>query len=456
VTQLVLSCPGGEPRLSMALTSIGSWQLIVLPCLFLLIYAFYVAFEAGVAALDDHALEEKAEQGSYAAKLLVKETQLPGRFIGRVHAAKIVYLSLYAVFSILGLVRLLTLLSGLTATIRVLIVIVLSLVIFLLAYVLGDLLAKQQGRAKAETVSYFGVHIYRVLTLPILPLSTLGIFCGMVLERLFKLENMEIVAAVTEEDLRMMLSASKEAGHIEEQDQDLIENIFDFDDKTAEEIMTHRTDISAFSTTETYGEIMRVITKDQYTRYPVYDESIDNVVGIVHVKDILSWIYRQEGQEFELEKLMRKPVFTPESRNLRDLFQEMQHNRLQMVVVIDEYGGTAGLLTLEDIVEEIVGDIEDEYDEEQKAITRLSSDSWLLQGTVELEDVEEACQIVLPTEEYDTVAGMIIGHLDRIPEDGENPEVIVNSGKFRVEAVQDNRITSVHLTILPEKNLPPE
>ena len=138
------------------------------------------------------------------------------------------------------------------------------------------------------------------------------------------------------------------------------------------------------------------------------------------------------------------------------MFQEMQHSRAQMTVVIDEYGGTAGLVTLEDIVEEIVGEIEDEYDEEEIAIVRLTEDSWRLHGTAELEDVEEACQLVLPKEDFDTVAGMIIGHLDRIPEEGENPEIVVNRGRFRVESVQDNRITLVHLQILPENSLPAE
>jgi putative hemolysin len=457
VAEAVLSGPGGEPRLPAALIFSGSWQLIVLPCLFLIIYAFFAAFEAGVAALDDHALEEKAESGSLSGKLLLKETKMPGRFIGRIHAARIVYLALYAIVTTDGILRgLLPQLSAFPGVGRFLLVSSLMVLSFLLLYVLGDLLAKQQGRSKAETVSYRGIYLYRILILPILPLSTLGVVVGSALSKLFKLDDMEIVAAATEEDLRMMLSASKEAGHIEEQDRDLIENIFDFDEKNAADIMTHRTDISAFAVTDTYDQVMELITDDQYTRYPVYDDSIDNIVGFVHVKDILSWIYEHKDETFNLTQLMRKPSFTPESRNLRDLFQEMQHSRAQMAVVIDEYGGTAGLVTLEDIVEEIVGEIEDEYDEEEIPIVRLTENSWMLQGTTELEDVEEACGLVLPKEDFDTVAGMIIGHLDRIPEEGENPEIVVNRGKFRVESVQDNRITVVHLKVMPEKTLPAE
>jgi putative hemolysin len=446
VAEAVLSDPGGEPRLPTALILPGSWQLIVLPCLFLIIYAFYAAFEAGVAALDDHALEEKAESGSLSGKLLLKETKMPGRFISRIRAARIVYLALYAIVIADGVLKgLLPRLSAFPGAVRFLLVLALLVLAFLLLYVLGDLLAKQQGRSRAEAISYRGIYLYRILTLPILPLSMLGTVVGSALSKLFKLENMEVVAAATEEDLRMMLSASKEAGHIEEQDKDLIENIFDFDDKNVAEIMTHRTDISAFSVTDTYDQVMELVTNDQYTRYPVYDDSIDNIVGFVHVKDILNWLYEKKDEEFDLTQLMRKPSFTPETRNLRDLFQEMQHSRAQMVVVIDEYGGTAGLVTLEDIVEEIVGEIEDEYDEEEIAIVRLTEDSWMLHGTAELEDVEEACQLVLPKEDFDTVAGMIIGHLDRIPEEGENPEIVVNGGRFRVESVQDNRITLVHL-----------
>lgn len=455
MTELALADSGGNPRLSMTLFLENGWQFLLLAGLFLLIYAFYAAFEAAVIALNDHELEEKAESGSLAARMLVRETGLPGRFVGRIHAARIVYLSLFAISSAYGIFNyLLPSISHLTGALRFLIVAVLVILSFFFIYVISDSFAKQQGRVKAEAVSYRGVYFYKIITLPVLPLSKLGIFFGSKLAHLFKLENMEAVTAATEEDLRMILSASKDAGHIMERDQDLIENIFDFDNKNAGEIMTHRTNLSAFNVTDSFEEVMAKVREDQYTRYPVYSETIDNIVGVVHSKDILRWLYEENGNDFKVEKLMRKPIFTPESRIIKDLFQEMQQNRIQMAVVIDEYGGTAGVVTLEDIVEEIVGEIEDEYDEQDISIVRIGDDEWQLDGSVELEEVEDACQIVLPKDDYDTVAGMIIAHLDRIPEEGENLEITINRGKFRVVEVQDNRIKLVHLQVLPEKKPP--
>ncbi|HZW97439.1 MAG TPA: hemolysin family protein [Bacillota bacterium] len=439
----------------MAVFFENGWQYLLLACLFFLIYAFYAAFEAAVMALDDHELEEKAAGGSLAARMLVRETGLAGRFIGRIYAARLVYLSLFVAAAVYGIFDyLLPSISGLSGAVHFLIVAALGALSFFLLYVFSDTFAKQRGRVKAEAVSYRGVYFYKIFTMPILPLYALGVFLGSKLAHLFKLENMEAVIAATEEDLRMILSASKDAGHIMEQDQDLIENIFDFDNKSAGEIMTHRTNISAFNVTDSFENVMELVGNDQYTRYPVFDETIDNIVGIIHTKDILRWLYEENGNSFSIENLMRKPIFTPESRIIKDLFHEMQQDRIQMAVVIDEYGGTAGIVTLEDIVEEIVGEIEDEYDEEEKTIIRLSEDEWQLDGGVELEDVEEACQIVLPKEDYDTVAGMIIAHLDRIPEEGERVEIIINRGKFRVEEVQDNRIRLVHLQVLPDENGP--
>ncbi|HHU06893.1 MAG TPA: HlyC/CorC family transporter [Clostridiaceae bacterium] len=452
MTELALADSGGNPRLSLTLFFDNGWQFLLLACLFLLIYAFYAAFEAAVIALDDHELEERAEGGSLSARILVRETRLAGRFISRIHAARIIYLSLSAAAATHGIFNyLLPSISNPSAALRFLIVAALVILFFFLVYVFCDSFAKQQGRAKSKAISYSGVYFYKIITLPVLPFSTLGLFLGSKLAQLFRLENMEAVIAATEEDLRMILNASKDAGHIMEQDQDLIENIFEFDNKSAGEIMTHRTNISAFNVTDSLEDVMKTVGEDQYTRYPVYDETIDNIVGIIHTKDILKWLYEEEDKGFSIESLLRKPVFTPESRIIKDLFQEMQQNRIQMAIVIDEYGGTAGIVTLEDIVEEIVGEIADEYDEEEKSIIRLSEDEWQLDGGVELEDIEDACQIVLPKEDYDTVAGMIIAHLDRIPEEGEKIEIVINRGKFRVEKVQDNRISLVHLQVLPDE-----
>lgn len=452
MTALSLLRPGWIPLLSQILLLRQGWQIILSACLFYLLYVFFSFLATVSLTVDEQSLAEKAENGSLSARLLLREMADSSRFADKIAAGQTFYLSIFAYLALSWLfARLLPYMSSWAEPLRIILAVIILLLIFFFAYLPSSTFSRQIGGDKAKESICKLIFPYKLLILPVLPISTAGAFLGRVLAKIFKLGSPKKIVAATEEDLRLMLSASKEAGHIQEQDQDLIENIFEFDNKSVGEIMTHRTNISAFPVTEGLENVMARIDDDQYTRYPVFEDSIDNIVGIVHVKDILSWLYEREDQEFKLAELMRIPQYTPESRIIRDLFQEMQQNRVQMAVVIDEYGGTAGIVTLEDIVEEIVGEIEDEYDEEEKSIIRVQDNEWLLDGAVELDLVADCCQIELPTEDYDTVAGMIIAYLDRIPEEGEKPEVAVNGARFIVEEVHDKRIARVRLLLAEEE-----
>jgi len=249
---------------------------------------------------------------------------------------------------------------------------------------------------------------------------------------------------VTENEVRLMVDAVAESGTIDESEMAMIHNVFKFDDKTAEDIATHRTDIEAISSDASEEDVMSITSEVKYSRLPVYEDSIDNIVGILHIKDLLKYILKKGRGEFQLKVIMRKPYFVPLSKKLDELFEEMQKNKQHMAIVVDEYGGTIGLVTMEDIIEEIMGNIWDEYDEEEGPdIQEIDINTYRMNGTANLDDVAEVLGVNLPEDDYDTLGGFIIGQLGRIPAEEEQPEIEFNGLVFKVKRMDEKRIDSV-------------
>ena len=197
-----------------------------------------------------------------------------------------------------------------------------------------------------------------------------------------------------------------------------------------------------------FAEVLDVVRNEQYSRFPVINESIDDIVGILHTKDLLS--YFDKAESFAMNDVMRQPFFTPESRNIKALFADMKQNRVQMAIVIDEYGGTAGLVTFEDLLEQLVGSIEDEYDNERRLILQVASDAWVIDGSTDLETVGELVDVVFP-DEYETLSGFVVDALDRIPDENERPECVYQNLRFKVLAMEDNRIHRLKVTKLAKE-----
>lgn len=276
----------------------------------------------------------------------------------------------------------------------------------------------------------------------------------------WKLQKMQEEAQkneVTEEDIRQMVDAGGDIGTIDETEKEMINNIFELGNISAGEIATHRTNIVAIPLNASVEEITNVITEEKYSRIVVYDENIDNIVGVFHVKDMVKYILedvkRMEDANFHIEDILMKPYFIPFSKKVDELFQEMQREKIHMAIVIDEYGGTAGIVTMEDLIEEIVGNIFDEYDiEEEEDICPIGEDAYRISGTTDLQDVEEQLEITFEeAEDYDTLGGYLIGQMGRIPEDDEQPEVAVGGWLFRVENIEEKRIEKVIATRLPQE-----
>lgn len=262
---------------------------------------------------------------------------------------------------------------------------------------------------------------------------------------------------VTEEDIKTMVNEGHEQGVLETREAKMISNIFELDEKEAGDVMTHRKHIVALPGDMALSEAARfVLQEGNNTRYPVYGEDLDDIIGTIHMRDVLVHAEDPREAQMELSKVpgvLREAQFIPETRNLDSLFKEMQSQKIHMEIVIDEYGQTAGLVTMEDILEEIVGSIMDEYDVEEKFIVRQESGELVMSGMTPLREAQEALGIELPEEDldnYDTVNGLLISRLDRIPQEEEKPEVIYQGVRFSVIKVENKMIHTVRAEKLQE------
>ena len=265
----------------------------------------------------------------------------------------------------------------------------------------------------------------------------------------------DVTEDVTEGEIRQMIDEGRENGNIEESETDMIHGIFEFDDRTVGEILTHRTDVTAVELSSTLPEILEIAVENGYSRIPVYKETLDNVVGILYVKDLLEFI-EKDHEDFDLSKYMREPLCVPETNSLKDLFERFKSERIQMAIVIDEYGGTLGIATMEDLIESIMGSIADEYDDEEEQetesqIKKISDTEYLVAGLCLVSEIEEALGISIRNdEECETIGGLAVSLIGMIPSDGEHPEACLENLHFKVISVAEHRVEKLQLTLLVE------
>ncbi|CCV64416.1 Membrane-anchored CBS-domain containing protein [Alteracholeplasma palmae J233] len=327
------------------------------------------------------------------------------------------------------------------------------LVMLVLTYfqvVFGEIVPKRLAMRAPEKVSYATVSIVKVIATIMRPFVWVLTASANLVLRIFGVKPGDDENQITEEEIRLMLSSSEKKGVIDENENEMIQNIFEFDNTTVSEIMTHRTEVSAVNIKITKEELIQFINSERYTRFPVYDESIDNIVGIIHVKDVFRYFSKKQ-ETFEIQNVIREAYYVPDSKNVSELFKEMKAQKIHIAVVIDEYGGTAGIVTIEDLIEEILGDIDDEYDDEEIEIEHVSNDEYLIDGLTDLDDVEDEIHANLPVEDYDTLSGFMLGQLGRFPEDDEKIVVEYNGYQFEGITYEDRVVVSVKVTKLEPK-----
>ncbi len=328
-------------------------------------------------------------------------------------------------------------------------IVILAVLILLLVHVsFGQIIARRLARKYSHAFGYGLVGIMTFAKHLLRPIVFLVTWLAGAIGRIFVLNPSDETFNMTEEEIRMIVEASGKTGVIDEDEREMIHNIFDFDDTEAADIMTHRTEISSLDVRSTKKEIIDFVVTERFTRFPVFEENIDQIVGTLHVKDLLQYL-DQSIDHIDLRSILRKPYFIPESKNVRELFKEMQREKNHIAIVIDEYGGTAGLITIEDLIEEIVGNIFDEYDEVEEEFIKIDDRQYEVAGLMNIDDLEDLLGIGLPVDDYDTLSGFILGFLGRIPDNGEGCVACLQQSSFpKFLKYEDQIIASVRITKL--------
>lgn len=421
----------------------GHWPVSILILAgFIFLEAVFYGFGAAIQNVNKGKLEEEAERGSRQAARLLEMMEQPGRLV---HTIQI---TTHLISMVTGAV-ILPVLAGQFGGLAgagdpvwwELLLLRAAAVLILVAVIIsfGILIPKRLALKAPEAWCYHMLPAVLTLVTLFWPLTVfITLISGLVL-KVFGLELSEAEENVTEEDIMSMVNEGHEQGILEADETEMITNIFELGDKVASDIMIHRTSMVVLEGTMTLGEAVDFILNEGVnTRYPVYGEDIDDIIGILHLRDGAT--FRKEGvwedkPIREIPGLLRKAEFIPETKNIDILFKEMQSKKIHMEIVVDEYGQTAGLLTMEDILEEIVGSILDEYDQEETFITARKDGSCLMSGLTPLEDAEDFLGIEFPEEDkenYDTLNGFLISRLNRIPKNDEKPEIIYGDYSFRV------------------------
>ncbi|HQA56912.1 MAG TPA: hemolysin family protein [Acetivibrio sp.] len=427
-------------------------ELLIL-ILLIVLNGFFAASEIALISLNDNKLRFMSnDRNKKKIELLKKLLSEPGRFLATIQIGITLGSMLSSAFAsesfsdrLVGLIKL----TGIPvpdAVLKSISVIVISMILSYFSLVIGELVPKRIAMKKEEDISLFAVRPLYILSVATLPVVKFLNASTNVIVRLFGIDPNQDEEEVTEEEIRMMVDVGEEKGAIQENEKEMINNIFDFDNKTAMDIMTHRTDIVALPIDAGLKEVINVINEEKYTRIPVYEGSIDNIIGILHAKDIIKFIdCDQSREDFDLRKLIRNPYNVPWSKRTDELFSELQKSKNHMAIIIDEYGGTAGIVTMEDLVEEIVGNILDEYDEEEKELEKLDDNTYIASGSVGLDVVKDQFDAPLPIEEYDTLSGFVISQLGRIPEHEEKPEIEFSGLIFKVMEISEKKIEKIKI-----------
>ena len=316
-------------------------------------------------------------------------------------------------------------------------IVIITIILSFFTLVFGELVPKRLAMKYYEKISFATIGVIKGISVVTAPFVKLLTWSTNLVSKIFGVGEQE-EEIVTEEEIKMMVNQGEEKGSIEENEKELINNVFEFNDIIASEIMTYRTDIYAIEINEDVYEILDEIDEYKYSRIPVYEETIDDIKGILFLKDILKLVSTR--QEFKIADIMRDAYFVPESKPIDEIFEELQANKMQMAIVVDEYGGTAGLLTMEDILEELVGNIFDEYDDVEVEYKRLDDNTYLIDGSVSLYEMKKILDIELPEGDYETLSGYLIEKLGRLPEENEHPVIEDEHLTYKIEEYEDRRI----------------
>ena len=421
-------------------------QLVILVIL-ILINAFFAASEIAFISLNDAKIEKQAKEGNKKAKQIEGMLKSPSKFLATIQIGITLAGFLSSAFASDAFAEMLApalynLMPFFSLTVwNNISIIVITIILSFFTLVFGELVPKRLAMKYYEKISFGTIGIIRAIFILTSPFVKFLTFVTNGISKLFGVAESE-EEQVTEEEIKMMVDQGEESGNIKEEERELINNVFEFNDITVSEIMRHRKDIFAVDINISNEELMEELSKEEfrYSRIPVYDETIDEVKGILYVKDVLKNINKKN---FKVKNLVKEAYFVSQNRLINEVFKELQRNKTQIAIIVDEYGGTAGLITMEDILEELVGDIFDEYDKVEKEYEQIDDNTYLLSGSLPIYDVNKLLNAEIPEGDYDTLSGYLQEEMGRIPKDEENPIIETDKVTYKIEEYEDKRIIKV-------------
>ncbi len=410
------------------------------------INAFFASSEIAFISLNDAKIEKQAKDGDKKAKFIQNMLKDPSKFLATIQIGVTLAGFLSSAFAADTFAEVLSpKLYNLMPFIqeqtwRAISIILITLILSYFTLVFGELVPKRLAMKYTEKIAFSSVGIIKAISVIASPFVKLLTLSTNAVSKIFKItENEEEV--VTEEEIRMMIDVGEEKGVIGVAAKEMLNNVFEFNDKIVSEIMVPRTEVFALDKELTIKEVIDILSEDtRYSRVPVYEETIDNIVGIVYIKDIL---LSKKDENRKIKELMKKAYYVPETITVDKLFEEMRKNKKQISIVIEEHGGTSGIVTMEDILEEIVGEIYDEYDTSENKVVELDSNTYLIDGSLAIYDLEKIFNVEIPEGDYDTISGYLIDLLGRIPKTKENIIIETEQLDFKVEKVKNKKIVQV-------------
>ena len=409
-------------------------QIIVLIIL-LMGSAFFSSAETSLTTINKIKMRSLAEEGNKKAKMVIKITDDPSKMLSAILIGNnIVNLSA----------------SALTTTIAYSLggsaVAIATAIITILILIFGEITPKTVATVKSEKLALSYAYPIHFIMIILTPVSIVVNALSRVILFILRVDPNTKLNTMTENELRTIVDVSHEDGVIEEEEKEMIYNVFDLGDAKAKDVMVPRVNVTFADVESSYSELLDIFREDKFTRLPVFEETTDNVIGTINMKDLLLY---ENTKEFHIRDILREAYFTHEHKSISELLVEMRQASLNIAIVLDEYGETAGLITLEDILEEIVGEIHDEYDEnEEEFFKQINEFEFIVEGSMNLDDINDRVDLNLESEDYDSLGGYIIEQLDRLPD--EKDEIVIENGvRMVVDSLDKNRIEKVHI-YLPE------
>lgn len=427
-------------------------QIIIIVIL-TMVNAFFSCAEMAMVSSNKNKIRRLAEDGKKSAKLVINFLEEPTKFLSTIQVA----ITLAGFFSSASAA------SGLSNPLGIYLAsknipygsqISLITVTLLLSYftlVFGELVPKKVALQKPEAISMFCVKPIKAVSKIAAPFIKLLTFSTNLITIPFGIKEGNTEEILSREELISLVNEGQAHGVLNKKEKEMINSIMEFDEKIAKEIMTPRINVFAIDIAEPKEEYLEELMKTKYTRIPVYEEDIDNLIGMLYIKDFLKEAVKRGYKNVDVKTIMKKPYLVPESKIIKDLFRDLQLSKKQIAVLIDEYGGFAGIVTMEDLVEEVMGDIEDEYDTVHFKLKRIDDNTYLIDGMATIDELNNKLDLQLYSENYDTISGFLIDHMGSIPQENDDRTIEIDHLVFKLESVKNKRIDKVKLYIGKEE-----